>query len=98
MPAHQSPIEMLPSEYFRRQCLISADRDESVTPAMVEHMGAAYFLRASDYPRIDASFGVGRELKGTVSAGAGRGEPESSQVERAAIPTGWRASPPLGSR
>jgi hypothetical protein len=23
--AHQTPIRMLPSEYFRRQCLISAD-------------------------------------------------------------------------
>jgi hypothetical protein len=48
VPAHQPPIKMLPSEYFRRQCLISAD-PESVTTAMVEHIGA--------------SFGVVRELK-----------------------------------
>ena len=54
---------MAPSEYFRRQCLISADPDESVTAQMVEHIGADYFVWASDYPHIDASFGVVRELK-----------------------------------
>ena len=35
---------MTPSEYFRRQCLISADPDESVTAQMVEHLGADYFV------------------------------------------------------
>jgi hypothetical protein len=30
---------------------------------MVEHIGADYFVWASDYPHIDASFGVVRELK-----------------------------------
>jgi len=52
-----------PSAYFFRQCLISADPDESVTAQMVEHLGADYFIWASDYPHIDASFGVVRELK-----------------------------------
>jgi predicted TIM-barrel fold metal-dependent hydrolase len=61
--AHQTPIRMPPSEYFRRQCLISADPDESVTAQMVEHLGADYFVWASDYPHIDASFGVVRELR-----------------------------------
>ena len=61
--AHQTPIRMAPSEYFRRQCLISADPDESVTAQMIEHLGADYFVWASDYPHIDASFGVVRELK-----------------------------------
>jgi len=58
-----TPIRMEPSDYFRRQCLISADPDESVTAQMVEHIGADYFIWASDYPHIDASFGVVRELK-----------------------------------
>jgi predicted TIM-barrel fold metal-dependent hydrolase len=30
---------------------------------MVEHLGADYFIWASDYPHIDASFGVVRELQ-----------------------------------
>ena len=60
---HQTPIRMEPSAYFYRQCLISADPDESVTAQMVEHLGADYFIWASDYPHIDASLGVVRELK-----------------------------------
>src|SRR5205823_1663461 len=64
---HQTPIRMEPSEYFRRQCLISADPDESVTAQMVEHVGADYFIWASDYPHIDASFGVVRELKARLA-------------------------------
>jgi uncharacterized protein len=60
---HQTPIRMPPSAYFYRQCLISADPDESVTAQMIEHLGADYFIWASDYPHIDASFGVVRELK-----------------------------------
>ena len=54
---------MSPSEYFYRQCLISADPDESLTAQMVEHLGADYFIWASDYPHIDASLGVVRELR-----------------------------------
>ena len=34
-----------------------------ITAQMVEHLGADYFVWASDYPHIDASFGVVRELK-----------------------------------
>ena len=34
-----------------------------VTAEMVAHIGADYFLWASDYPHIDASFGVVHELK-----------------------------------
>jgi predicted TIM-barrel fold metal-dependent hydrolase len=30
---------------------------------MVEHLGADYFIWASDYPHIDASMGVVRELR-----------------------------------
>jgi predicted TIM-barrel fold metal-dependent hydrolase len=54
---------MLPSEYFRRQCVISADPDETLTAPMVEHLGADYVIWASDYPHLDASFGVVREMR-----------------------------------
>ena len=59
---------MPPSAYFYRQCLISADPDESVTAQMIEHLGADYFIWASDYPHIDASFGVVRELRAHLSS------------------------------
>jgi predicted TIM-barrel fold metal-dependent hydrolase len=66
--AHQTPIRMEPSAYFYRQCLISADPDESVTAEMIRHLGADYFIWASDYPHIDASFGVVRELRAHLAA------------------------------
>lgn len=53
-----TPITRKPSEYFYRQCLISTDPDESLTAQVIEHIGADYFIWASDYPHIDASFGV----------------------------------------
>jgi predicted TIM-barrel fold metal-dependent hydrolase len=58
---------MEPSAYFYRQCLISADPDESVTAEMIQHLGADYFIWASDYPHIDASLGVVRELKARLA-------------------------------
>ncbi len=66
--AHQTPIRMEPSGYFYRQCLISADPDESVTAEMIRHVGAEYFIWASDYPHIDASFGVVRELRAHLAS------------------------------
>jgi len=44
-----------PSNYFRRQCWISLDPDETTIPAMVERCGADRFIWASDFPHFDAS-------------------------------------------
>lgn len=56
-------LTMKPSEYFKRQCLVSADPDESITADVVRHIGADYFIWASDYPHIDASMGVVKEMR-----------------------------------
>ena len=58
---------MKPSDYFRRQCLVSADPDESITADVVRHIGADYFIWASDYPHIDASMGVVKEMRGRLA-------------------------------
>jgi len=58
-----SPMKLLPSEYFRRQCLISAEPDESITAQIIEHLGAEYVIWASDYPHLDASFNVVGQLR-----------------------------------
>jgi predicted TIM-barrel fold metal-dependent hydrolase len=42
-----------PSDYFRRQCFISADPDETAAPLMIEHVGEDCFLWATDYPHPD---------------------------------------------
>jgi predicted TIM-barrel fold metal-dependent hydrolase len=58
-----SPMKLLPSEYFKRQCLISAEPDESMTAKIIEHLGADYVIWASDYPHLDASFNVVGQLR-----------------------------------
>lgn len=62
-----TPLKMKPSDYFKRQCLISADPDETMTAQVVEHIGDDYFIWASDYPHIDASLGVVKEIRQRLS-------------------------------
>lgn len=69
-----SAMKLLPSEYFKRQCLISAEPDESITARIVEHLGDDYVIWASDYPHLDASFNVVGELREKIA-----GLPEASQ-------------------
>jgi uncharacterized protein len=58
-------LKMLPSEYFRRQCWISFDPDESMLAFTANSAlcGADRIVWASDYPHPDAKFpGVTEEL------------------------------------
>lgn len=59
----RSTLKMKPSEYFYRQCVVSADPDETMTAEVVNHIGADYFVWASDYPHIDSSLGVAQEIR-----------------------------------
>jgi predicted TIM-barrel fold metal-dependent hydrolase len=59
-------LKMLPSEYFRRQCWISFDPDESMLAFTANSplCGADRIIWASDYPHPDAKFpGVTKELE-----------------------------------
>jgi predicted TIM-barrel fold metal-dependent hydrolase len=69
-----SPLKLLPSEYFKRQCVISAEPDESLTGPVVEHLGADHVVWASDYPHLDASFHVVDMIRQRIS-----GLPDESQ-------------------
>jgi predicted TIM-barrel fold metal-dependent hydrolase len=62
-----SSMKLLPSEYFKRQCVISAEPDESLTGPVVEHLGADYVVWASDYPHLDASFHVVDTIRERIS-------------------------------
>jgi uncharacterized protein len=62
-----SSLKLLPSEYFKRQCVISAEPDESMTGPIVQHLGADYVVWASDYPHLDASFHVVDTLRERIS-------------------------------
>jgi uncharacterized protein len=69
-----SSMKLLPSEYFKRQCVISAEPDESLTARIIEHLGAEYVVWASDYPHLDASFNVVATLRERIA-----GLPEDAQ-------------------
>jgi predicted TIM-barrel fold metal-dependent hydrolase len=47
------PLTAPPSEYFRRQCFISGDPDETAAPHIIDHVGAQCFMWATDYPHPD---------------------------------------------
>ncbi len=61
-----SPLSRKPSEYFYRQCIVAMDPDESMNAEVIRHIGADYVTWASDYPHIDASFGVARQMKASL--------------------------------
>ena len=69
-----SPMKLAPSEYFKRQCLISAEPDEDLTGPVLERLGEDFMVWASDYPHVDASFGVVEEIRSRLA-----GLPESAQ-------------------
>jgi predicted TIM-barrel fold metal-dependent hydrolase len=57
------PLRHKPSEYFQRQCWVSADPDEHALPAMVELCGEDKFFWASDFPHPDHTGGYIEELE-----------------------------------
>lgn len=46
-------LKRKPSEYFRDQCFISGDPDESALAHVIDPVGSACFLWATDYPHPD---------------------------------------------
>ena len=56
-----------PSEYFRRQCFISGDPDETAAPHIIDHVGADCFMWATDYPHPDHPGSWARALERFVA-------------------------------
>ena len=58
-----APLSLKPSEYFRRQCVISFDPGERSMGAMMDLAGVENVVWASDFPHSDAKYpGVVEEL------------------------------------
>lgn len=55
-----------PSEYFRRQCWISADPDERALAHIIEYVGADRFFWASDFPHPDHTADYMQRLRGLL--------------------------------
>jgi uncharacterized protein len=49
-------LKQKPSEYFRRQCFVSFEADETRLGQVIESIGADRVVFASDYPHWDATF------------------------------------------
>jgi uncharacterized protein len=56
MDEHYEVLKMKPSDYFRRQCFISFEADETRLGEVISSIGAERVLFASDYPHWDATF------------------------------------------
>jgi predicted TIM-barrel fold metal-dependent hydrolase len=50
---HSTRMTRTPSEYFRTNCFISCDPDETAAPLIVDHVGADRFIWATDFPHPD---------------------------------------------
>lgn len=61
------PLREKPSFYFRRQCFISADPDESTLPGVMSLLGGDRFFWASDYPHPDHTGEYLAELERNVA-------------------------------
>jgi len=46
-------MQRRPSDYFREQCFISGDPDETSSALIMDHVGADCFMWATDYPHPD---------------------------------------------
>ena len=53
---YDTPLTMLPSEYFKRQCWISYEPVEGTLPYLVDYLGPNKILWGTDYPHADGFF------------------------------------------
>lgn len=49
-------LALRPSEYFRRQCWVSVECEETPAPAAVEQCGTDCFVFSTDYPHYDTKY------------------------------------------
>ena len=50
---HNTKMRRRPSDYFRTNCFISCDPDETAAPLIIDHVGADRFVWATDFPHPD---------------------------------------------
>ena len=51
----QFQLKMLPSEYFKRQCYVSADADEELVKNVLESVGNDNIVFSTDWPHSDGN-------------------------------------------
>ena len=71
---HESILSMKPSEYFKRQCWISAEPTEKALGAIAPIVGTDRFLWGSDWPHPEGHTNPVSKVKSNIA-----GLPESDQ-------------------
>jgi predicted TIM-barrel fold metal-dependent hydrolase len=67
-------LPLAPSDYYRRQCFVSSDAEETLLPQVISAMGDDNICFSTDYPHPDHDF------EGVVAALASRTDiPEESK-------------------
>jgi predicted TIM-barrel fold metal-dependent hydrolase len=67
-------LTMAPSGYFKRQCVVSVEPDETTVKQVIEYMGGGHVVFSTDYPHGDSKFpeAVNNFLKLPITADAKR--------------------------
>jgi predicted TIM-barrel fold metal-dependent hydrolase len=67
-------LTMKPSDYFKRQCFLSIECDETPAGLAVQGLGEDYFVFSTDYPHADSKYpeAADRFLQLPLSASAQR--------------------------
>lgn len=73
---YMTGLNLKPSEYFERQCVVSCDPGDPTIPLAVQGLGAHKILFATDYPHFDSSGGAVNDF---ISV-ADFGEPERRRI------------------
>jgi len=47
---------MKPSDYFKRQCVVSVEPDEATIKQVIEYMGGNNVVFSTDYPHGDSKY------------------------------------------
>ena len=55
-PSERPDLELRPSEYFQRQCVISTETGDHFTDEVVRSVGAEHVMWASDFPHMECQF------------------------------------------
>ena len=61
-PQERPDLDLRPSEYFARHCVISSDSDDDFALATVEAVGADHMTWSSDFPHLEATFPDGVDV------------------------------------
>jgi len=59
---YMTGLDLKPSEYFQRQCVVSCDPGDPTIPLAVQGLGADKILFATDYPHFDSGAGAVNEF------------------------------------